>query len=553
MKKICAAAAFLLLLLVLCFAASADSFIFPAGLKEIGEEAFFGVEGVEEAVLPAGITRIGDRAFAQSSLTRIILPEGVEEIGADAFPEDAVLFVFGDGAGLLDRGFNLVTCSLTEGNTVCITGYSGSKTELEIPESLAGYTVTHIGDGAFLGNTDLTYIQFPRTLTEIGDEAFCGCSSLRRPNLPLGLTSIGDRAFYGVGVVSVFVPRSVTQIGEDAFTGYKYLNVCPGTYSYFWARAIQDQDPSITIAAMYIARIVVSTDIAGKDEQVTCTARILVNDIEAFQWQRSTDGVTWTDIEGADGAEYTFTASAETCGCYRVAGTDFTGTYYSTIEQISYFDENIAIRSAYVCGTVISLDWTKEPDSVLYTLFMTGPDGSETVLAEDLWDPFFDVAGLEPETAYTFQVSASYGENTAESAPVTVTTQNYRTGTVCRALLIGEVTFGSSYEDCPDSIGDLNLFSDMLQHVTGPDGSPWSYVRKVDLTSNEIHQAIQTTFAGADEDDTSLFFIATHGCEEGDEADLGALLAYSANPRKKISSGTPPWRRGSPRCRGRSS
>jgi opacity protein-like surface antigen len=528
MKKICAAAVIFMLLLALCTEASADTFVLPADLTEIGEEAFFGVEGIEEAVLPAGITRIGDRAFAQSSLERIILPENVPEIGIDAFPEDAVVFVFGNGAELRERGFNLVTCSLTEGDTVCITGYSGSKAELEIPESLAGYTVTRIGDGAFSGNTALTDIIVPLTLTEIGDEAFLGCSSLSRPWLPLGLTSIGDRAFYGVSGVSVNVPRSVTHIGADAFTGYRYLNVCPGTYSYEWALAIQDQNPSVMIASRYIARIVTSADVAAKDEQVTCTALILSEDIEAFQWQISTDGgVTWTDIEGADDTEYTFTASLETCGLYRVAGMDFTGTYYSTIAQVSYLNEDIAIRSAYVCGTDISLDWTKEPEGVLYTLFMTGPDGMETVVAEDLWDPFFDVTGLEPETAYAFRVSASYGEATVESASVTVTTQNYRTGTVCRALLIGEVTFGSDFEDCPDSIGDLNLFSSMLRHVTGPDGNPWSYVRMVDLTSSEIHQAIQTTFADADEDDISLFFIATHGCEEGDEADIGGLYAYS--------------------------
>ena len=59
MKKICAAAVFLMLLLILCSAALADAFVFPADLTEIGEEAFFGVTGLEEAVLPAGIARIG--------------------------------------------------------------------------------------------------------------------------------------------------------------------------------------------------------------------------------------------------------------------------------------------------------------------------------------------------------------------------------------------------------------------------------------------------------------------------------------------------------------
>ncbi len=527
MKNIWVAAALLALFLVLCAEASADSFVFPADLTEIGEEAFLGVTGLEEAVLPAGLTRIGDRAFAQSSLEQIILLGDVEAIGDDAIPEGIMVYVFGDGAGLEELGVNLLTCSLNAEGTVCITGYSGSETSLEIPESLAGYPVTCIGDGAFSGNIDLESIAFPSTLTQIGDEAFCGCSSLVRPDLPLGLTDIGDGAFYGVNGLSVYLPRSVTHIGADAFTGYRYLNACPGTYSYTWAIGIAAQNPSVYVIQRVIALVQASAEVALKDEQVTCTAELMEEEIVSIQWQRSSDGATWTDCEGAVDTEYTFTASEETCGWYRLAGVDFTGTYYSLAIQVGYLGEDVVIHTAYVCGTDISLNWTKYSEGILYTLRMTGPDGKETVLARNLWDPFFDVTGLEPETAYSFRVSASYGKYRVDGTPITVTTQNYRTGTVCRALLIGEVTFQFAGDECPDSIGDLNLLSDMLRHVTGPDGSPYSYVRKVDLTANEIHQAIQTTFADADEDDISLFFIATHGCTTGDEADYGGLYAYN--------------------------
>lgn len=346
-------------------------------------------------MLPAGLTRIGERAFARSSLERIILPEGVEEIGADAFPEDAVVYVFGDGAGLRDRGFNLVTCALSGEGTVCITGYYGSRTEIEIPEGLNGHPVTRIGDGAFSGNTDLEYIEFPSTLTQIGDEAFCGCGSLKGPYLPLGLTDIGDRAFYGVNGIAVSLPRSVTHIGEDAFTGYRYINAYLGTYSAAWACEIQEQDPSVTVVTMYLVRIMADTAVAVEGQQVTCTALLMEEDLEAFQWQWSPDGSVWTDCPGVEGVEYTFTASEETCGWYRVVETDFTGTYYNPAVLIDYFRKDIAIRTAYVCGTDISLNWTKAPEGVLYTLRMTGPDGVETVVAENLWDPFFDVTGLD--------------------------------------------------------------------------------------------------------------------------------------------------------------
>ena len=165
---------------------------------------------------------------------------------------------------------------------------------------------------------------------------------------------------------------------------------------------------------------------------------------------------------------------------------------------------------------------------------MTGPDGEEAVLAENIEENFYDATGLEPETAYTFRLTASYGENTVSGVPVTVTTQNYRTGTVYRALLVGQVHFQYASEECPDSIGDLNLMGNMLQHVEGPQGSAYSITRKTDLTVDQVHQAIQTTFADADEDDVSLFFIATHGLEDDylEEEDIGALICYNPSTRR---------------------
>jgi len=78
-----------LVLLLLCLmlgaaCASAETLTLPSGTKEIGNEAFYGVQA-ENAVLPSGLKDIGELAFAHSSLTSVNLPASVEHIADSAF------------------------------------------------------------------------------------------------------------------------------------------------------------------------------------------------------------------------------------------------------------------------------------------------------------------------------------------------------------------------------------------------------------------------------------------------------------------------------------
>ena len=50
---------------------------------------------------------------------------------------------------------------LIENETVTITGYTGSETELNIPAEIEGLTVTAIGEYAFLMNSDITSVVLP--------------------------------------------------------------------------------------------------------------------------------------------------------------------------------------------------------------------------------------------------------------------------------------------------------------------------------------------------------------------------------------------------------
>lgn len=60
----------------------------PDTVTEIGEEAFFGCENLEEIVIPNSVKKIGKEAFrACANLTKVVIPDSVTEIDSGAFDE----------------------------------------------------------------------------------------------------------------------------------------------------------------------------------------------------------------------------------------------------------------------------------------------------------------------------------------------------------------------------------------------------------------------------------------------------------------------------------
>lgn len=124
-----------------------------------------------------------------------------------------------------------------------LSEYTGNERIVSIPSKVGSSTVTAIGTGAFMGNTEITSVSISSTVTRIGMEAFSDCTNLRSVSLPSSLESIGVAAFYGcssltsitipdgtktisdeafsycTNLSSITIPDSVTSISEDAFYG----------------------------------------------------------------------------------------------------------------------------------------------------------------------------------------------------------------------------------------------------------------------------------------------------------------------------------------------
>lgn len=120
---------------------------------------------------------------------------------------DDYILVFGD-----------YECEIYDDNTIEISSYDGEEETIEIPDSIAGYPVTSIGEFAFEGRDTATSITIPDSVTYIGDGAFIYCENLKSIKIPENVTYIGEGAFSGcTNLKSVTIPDSVTDIGDEAF------------------------------------------------------------------------------------------------------------------------------------------------------------------------------------------------------------------------------------------------------------------------------------------------------------------------------------------------
>ena len=85
-------------------------------------------------------------------------------------------------------------------------------------------TISKIGSSAFENCTSLTTIDIPHSVAQIGNGAFKGCSSLKHINLSDNLTKISEFTFYGCNqLISINLPNSIVAIDKNAFSNCSSL------------------------------------------------------------------------------------------------------------------------------------------------------------------------------------------------------------------------------------------------------------------------------------------------------------------------------------------
>ncbi len=281
---------------------SLTSIEIPSSVTSIGEYAFSDCSNLTSISIPSSVTSIGVGAFSYcNNLTSINIPSSVISIGRDAFYGCSSLTIYCEAQskpsgwdsswnssnrpvvwncvenGITESG---IKWGLTKDGEITIAGYSGMSTELVIPSTIKGRSVTSIYDMAFYNCSNMISIEIPSSVTSIGLDIFFGCDNLTNItvdfnntkyksdgncliekdtntlilgcknsvipnyvtiigvgaflccnnltsiNIPSSVISIGRDAFYGCSrLTSVVIPSSVTSIGYRAFFGCSRLTI----------------------------------------------------------------------------------------------------------------------------------------------------------------------------------------------------------------------------------------------------------------------------------------------------------------------------------------
>jgi len=152
---------------------------------------------------------------------------------------------------------------------ITITGYTGTRLQVVIPETISGIKVTEIGAGALswrrqwnvyeeryvIIGKEIRTVVIPNSVTQIGEGAFA-FNSITSVVLPNAITAIPKRAFYDCVLETVTIPNSVTTIGEEAFArnvltsvtfGNRIAEIGPGAFMYNGLTELKNLPASLKI------------------------------------------------------------------------------------------------------------------------------------------------------------------------------------------------------------------------------------------------------------------------------------------------------------------
>ncbi len=113
-----------------------------------------------------------------------------------------------------ENGFD----AIITGSSAYIIGYSGTETNIVVPDTINSKKVVDLEGGLFKNNSQIESVILPEGIKELKYELFYNCNKLRRVEVPGEITIIEDYTFYNCSsLTSITIGNSVKSVGDFAF------------------------------------------------------------------------------------------------------------------------------------------------------------------------------------------------------------------------------------------------------------------------------------------------------------------------------------------------
>lgn len=225
----------------------------PSSLKYLGEIAFLFCNLLTTVYFPAGINTIDEHIFEGCDNAIMYIKEG--SIAEEYAEEEGYRYTYYSSCGVSGDYHYIVKLD----NTIEITRYVGSGSNVVVPSTIAGKRVTSIADNAFYKCKTITTLELPGTLRAIegdydyehGAFSMDTCTSLTRVEINEGLTALGNFAFgYCYNIEKIVLPDSVTEICGEALwecASLESINIPDGVtsigqYAFYGCEALPELD-----------------------------------------------------------------------------------------------------------------------------------------------------------------------------------------------------------------------------------------------------------------------------------------------------------------------
>lgn len=200
-------------------------------------------EIIVEGLLTESFIISKNEGITNNALKRIVCKNGLEISAQTEFESYGLYAHYEDDGSVIftrtaDKTYGeKINCgdyeyAVTDNNEAVITRYIGSGSEITVPETIDGFTVTEIADYAFSANdpyirncsnsiidkNQIVSVTLPSSVNKIGIFSFAFNSSMQTLNLPEGITEIPYAAVCNAtSLESMKLPASAKRIGPSAF------------------------------------------------------------------------------------------------------------------------------------------------------------------------------------------------------------------------------------------------------------------------------------------------------------------------------------------------